>query len=200
MILRLFPSVVVLILASGAFGLAHAQDRPKEKATDSSGRSKWLAKADAPNAIPDEVALNILIRRTLMTVNDANLSGNYTVLRDLAAPSFQSANDQAKLSGIFAKLRDAKIDMAPIVYFDPRLVRQPQITKGGMLRLAGFMPTKPQQVNFDMLFQHVSDRWRLFGIAVNLTPVKSAAATPEAGGGSAAKGGEPSSKAKQKKK
>ena len=111
-------------------------------------------------------------------MNDANLSGNYTVLRDLAAPDFQTANDAKKLADIFSKLRSSKIDLAAIVYFDPKLVRQPELTKSGMLRLSGFMPTQPQQVNFDMIFQHVADRWRLFGIAVNTSPAKGSGATP----------------------
>ena len=162
-----------------------AQDKPKAAApppaskTDSKpAPAKSTKKASPAPTIPDGTALSILIRKMLLTLNDANLSGNYTVLRDLAAPSFQSANDPAKLTGIFAKLREAKIDMAPIVYFDPKLVRQPQINENGMLRLSGFLPTRPQQINFDLLFQHVADRWRLFGIAVNTSLAKAAAAQP----------------------
>jgi hypothetical protein len=100
------------------------------------------------------------------------------VLRDLAAPDFRTANDAKKLAEIFSKLRSSKIDLAAIIYFDPKLVRPPELTKSGMLRLSGFLPTQPQQVNFDMLFQHVTDRWRLFGIAVNTTLAKTGAATP----------------------
>jgi hypothetical protein len=35
-----------------------------------------------------------------------------------------------------------------------------------MLRLTGFFPTRPQQINFDLLFQNVAGQWRLFGISV----------------------------------
>jgi len=42
-----------------------------------------------------------LIRSTLLTLNDANRSGNYTVLRDLAAPDFQARNTAADLSQSF---------------------------------------------------------------------------------------------------
>ena len=35
-----------------------------------------------------------------------------------------------------------------------------------MLRLTGAFPTRPQQINFDLLFQHVGGQWRLFGISV----------------------------------
>ncbi|XUJ36695.1 hypothetical protein ACQ5SK_19580 [Bradyrhizobium japonicum] len=38
-----------------------------------------------------------LIRSTLLSLNDANRTGNYTVLRDLAAPDFQARNAAADL-------------------------------------------------------------------------------------------------------
>ena len=128
--------------------------------------------------MPDGLGISLLIRRTLLTLNDANLSGNYSVLRDLAAPSFLSANTAAKLGDIFANLRRRNLDLAPVMFFDPKLVREPQITEAGMLHLSGFIPTRPQQVNFDMMFEKISDRWRLFGIAVNASAPQGAAATP----------------------
>ena len=41
----------------------------------------------APVAVPAETVL-LLIRSTLISLNDALQTGNYTVLRDLGAPSF----------------------------------------------------------------------------------------------------------------
>lgn len=155
-----------------------AEQKPKTSPAPEKSGSQSAASAAAPaSQIPEGRALSILIRRTLLTLNDADLTGNYTVMRDLAAPGFQSANDPAKLAGIFTKLRADKIDLAPIMYFDPKLVRQPQITQNGMLRVSGFIPTRPQQVNFDILFQKVANRWRLFGIAVNTTPAQPEAAS-----------------------
>src|SRR5262245_26287516 len=43
-----------------------------------------------------------LVRSALLTLNDANRCGNYTVLRDLAAPDFQARNTAADLARIFA--------------------------------------------------------------------------------------------------
>jgi hypothetical protein len=183
---RALPELLVALIATlWVLGGAHAQDAakpppaaaPTDKAAEPAGRTQWLDKADASKGIPDEVALNILIRRTLLTVNDANLSGNYTVLRDLAAPSFQSKNDPKKLAEVFAKFRSSNIDLAPIVYFAPRLTRKPEL-KDGMLRLTGFMPTKPQQINFDMVFEQSGGRWRLDAIAVNAVPAQATAASP----------------------
>ncbi|HEX4414254.1 MAG TPA: hypothetical protein VH107_11540 [Lacipirellulaceae bacterium] len=117
--------------------------------------------------VPDGPGLNILIRRTILTINDAMLSDNYSVLRDLSAPGFQVGNSQAALAKIFADLKNRNIDLAPILMFDPKLVRPPEIDRDGMLHLSGILPTQPEQVNFDMLFQNVSDHWRMFGIALN---------------------------------
>ena len=52
-----------------------------------------------------------LIRSTLLTLNDANRSGNYTVLRDLAAPDFQARNTAADLAQIFTDLRRRNFDL-----------------------------------------------------------------------------------------
>ena len=45
-----------------------------------------------------------------------------------------------------------------------------------MLRLSGFFPSAPEQVNFDLAFQLVKDHWLLFGIALNTSPAATAAA------------------------
>jgi len=177
-------SAVGCLLMSGISAPSLAQGNAKKAPTAPKAGSQLGVQESAanPQVLPDTAALNILIRRTLLTLNDANLSGNYTVLRDLAAPSFQSANDPAKLAEIFANFRKNKIDMAPIVLFDPKLVREPALTKVGMLRLSGFMPTRPQQINFDMVFEKVEGRWRLFAIAANTSPAKAAAVAPNGAG------------------
>jgi len=51
------------------------------------------------------------VRSTLLTLNDANHSGNYTVLHDLAAPDFQAKNSAADLAQSFADLRRRNFDL-----------------------------------------------------------------------------------------
>jgi hypothetical protein len=49
----------------------------------------------------------------------------------------------------------------------------------GMLR--GYFPGQPVQINFEMLFQTVDDRWRLFGLAVQQSgPAVAAQSAPAA--------------------
>ena len=44
--------------------------------------------AAAPPTLPDQYKLNMLIRTTIIAVNQANKTGNYAVLRDLGSPNF----------------------------------------------------------------------------------------------------------------
>jgi hypothetical protein len=107
-----------------------------------------------------------LIRSTLLSLNDANRTGNYTVLRDLAAPDFQARNTAADLAQSFSDLRRRNFDLFSVALAAPQLSAAPAIDGNGMLRLTGAFPTRPLQINFDLLFQNVGGQWRLFGISV----------------------------------
>ena len=102
-----------------------------------------------------------LIRSTLLTLNDANRSGNYTVLRDLAAPDFQARNTTADLSQSFFDLRHRNFDLYGAALLAPQLTALPALDQRGFLHLAGYFPTRPQQIDFDLLFQDVGNQWRV---------------------------------------
>jgi len=130
-------------------------------------------------AVPDAYKMDMLIRTVLIALSQANLTGNYTVLRDLGSPSFQAVNSAAQLSDIFRELRQRRLDFSPILFFNPKLVRQPAIDESGRLRLTGFLDTRPERINFDMMFELVGSDWRLFGIAVQMQPAPAATAASE---------------------
>jgi hypothetical protein len=129
--------------------------------------------AAQPQAAP-QVAIEqvlYLIRSTLLTLNDANRSGNYTVLRDLAAPDFQAKNTAADLALAFADLRRRKFELFGAALLAPQLTAAPAIDAGGKLHLSGVFPTRPLQIKFDLVFEVSAGQWKLLGIAI---------ATPEA--------------------
>lgn len=144
---------------------------------------KQPAPAPAPQAsptlaIPQPEVLLVLIRLSLVALRDAVKTGNFTVLRDLGAPSFQAANTAAQLGIIFADLRNKNIDLSPIVVVTPEISEPPAITPENLLRLVGYFPTKPLQIKFLMLFQPVNGEWRLFGMSVDVAPPATAATEP----------------------
>jgi hypothetical protein len=125
----------------------------------------------APQTLPVTIEQALyLIRSTLLTLNDANRSGNYTVLRELAAPGFQAKNTAADLGQIFSDLRHRNFDLFSVALAAPQLSSPPALDANKMLRLTGYFPTVPLRINFDLLFQNVEGQWRLFGIAVATPP------------------------------
>jgi hypothetical protein len=123
-----------------------------------------------PKPTPAQIDRNgvlILIRSTLLALDQANKTGNYTVLRDLGSPAFQ-ANTAARLGEIFAAQRKDNIDLSGVAVIEPQLSMWPQIEANGMMRMVGFFPSVPTQVNFEMAFAPVERQWRLFGVSVSL--------------------------------
>jgi hypothetical protein len=146
-----------------------------------------MAQSDKPAAPPQQQQPQLpvsaeqalyLIRSTLLTLNDANRSGNYSVLRDLAAPEFQAKNTAADLALGFTDLRRRNFDLFSVALAAPQLSTPPYLDPNKMLRLTGFFPTRPLQINFDLTFQNVGNQWRPFGISVATpqAPAETAAA------------------------
>lgn len=123
------------------------------------------AAAQAPQ--PDETVARILTRSTLAALNHANLTGNYTVLRDLSAPTFAADYSAADLALAFADLRARGIDLAPVAVLDPVFTEPPAIVDGGLFRLRGYFPSRPLELRFELVFQSIDGRWRLSGLTVD---------------------------------
>jgi hypothetical protein len=151
----------------------------------SAGHAQTPPQAPKPAQI-DRNGVMILIRSTLLALDQANKTGNYTVLRDLGASGFQ-VNTAARLGEIFAKLRNDNLDLSGVAVIDPQLNLLPQIEANGLMHMAGFFPSVPTQVNFDLSFAPVSGQWRLFGISVSIGQSGPAAPEPPSPPAAAAK-------------
>src|SRR5262245_18160361 len=134
---------VVFLLQLGAglvLGAAAAQQSPPRQAVPPAPVATAPPVMIAPAAergvnLPDPFRLDMLIRSTLIALNQANGSGNYTVFRDLAASAFQGANSAADLSELFGTLRRRRIDLMPIIFVAPKPTQPPAIDERGHLRL-----------------------------------------------------------------
>lgn len=128
-------------------------------------------------ALIDRNGVLILIREALLALDQANKTGNYSVLRDLGSPAFQN-NNPARLAEIFAKERNDNVDLSGVAVIDPQLTLLPQIEPNGLLHMSGFFPSVPTQVNFDLAYAAVDGQWRLFGISVAFGRTEPAAPAP----------------------
>ena len=118
----------------------------------------------------------ILAKNTLIAVNQGNLTGNYTVLRDLSSPGFRERNSCADLAAIFENLRKQKIDLSPTVLIDPVLAR-PKLNDEGLLLLKGYFPSEPVRINFELMYlKSATGGWMIHGVSINTEPAGALAA------------------------
>jgi ribosomal protein L12E/L44/L45/RPP1/RPP2 len=140
--------------------------------------------AQAPQAKQElkmeTVQLVALIKSTIMALQHANQTGNYSVLRDLGTPVFRERFDLAQLTAIFSNLRSRSVNLSPVLFLAPNLTKQPELTEGNQLRIVGDFPTQPLKIQYEMLFLQIDGVWRIDGLAIDAVPQQSTAATPAA--------------------
>jgi hypothetical protein len=163
--LRLFMSAA---LVTAALALSANAAEPAPPAAPSPPNKTQPSQPKAPPvAMPDAEKIVVLIRTALLTLNDALETGNFTVLRDMGAPGFREANNAARLAVSFSNLMSQNIELSAVATIAPQLSEAPALDgQNNMLRLKGVFPGQPVQIRFDLLFQPVANRWRLFGISV----------------------------------
>jgi hypothetical protein len=137
-------------------------------------------------AMPDAEKIILLLRTTLLTLNDAIQTGNFTVLRDRGAPGFREGNSAALLSAAFADLSRRGIDLSAVSVIVPQLTEAPTLSPAdATLRLKGFFPGQPVRIDFEVHYQVVEGRWHVLRLSVQPTDVtvnaaKGAASAPPA--------------------
>jgi hypothetical protein len=73
------------------------------------------------------------------------------------------------------------VDLSAVSIIAPQLTEAPAFDQEkSMLHLKGYFPGQPVQINFEMLYQVVNGRWRLFGLSVQ--PGASTAPPPNVSG------------------
>ena len=160
-----------LLLAAGVIAAcpALAQQPPDKK-----GAAPPKASPDAPAqpqqggpsaTVPPPEVLLVLLRTSLLALDHANKVNNYGVLRALGAPELQKFSAE-QLGQLFAGLRSANIDLSPVAVITPQVLEPPAIMPDGLLRLVGFFPTQPLQIQFEIVFQPINGQWRIFGLTV----------------------------------
>jgi hypothetical protein len=120
----------------------------------------------AQPGVPDSLIINKLVWSAMAAVDQANQTGNYSVLREIGAPAFQASNSAAALAQIFAGLRSQNVDLSYTLALIPTLQFPAAIGQGGLLRIRGVFPLRPAAIGFDLLFQNVNGQWRIYGISV----------------------------------
>ena len=153
-VVRLAISLAVAAAFLGSAVTTEAQQPRKSPTVKKAPRAK-------KPPLPNRDTFIIMARTVMIAVHHANLTGNYSVLRELGSPDFQKRYSTAALSDRFSSFRKGRINLSPVALFVPRLTQPPKYVKPGIIVLSGFFPTKPQQIKFELYFQIVRGAWRL---------------------------------------
>jgi hypothetical protein len=174
----------IMLLTSAAPGEeektppAARQGSAKKSAQAGSAGERQVAEIPpAALAPPGPDLILVLVRTTLLTLNDALRSDNFTVLRDLAAPEFRAANTAGRLAQAFSDLARRGIDLTAVAILAPELAELPSLDKQkGVLRLKGYFGGKPVRIEFELVYRAEGGRWLLLGLSVQPVAVSADAA------------------------
>jgi hypothetical protein len=127
-----------------------------------------LMPAHAQDKIPSALLQEILIKASLLTLNDANVTGNYTVLHAKLAKPFRDRITPDKLKQAFKSFAEQKIDWDLIAAKTPVATGEAKIDNRGALILRGYFDTRPSRVNYELDFMISEREWKPIMLNVNL--------------------------------
>lgn len=120
--------------------------------------------------MPGPVAMEALIKATMLTLNDANVTGNYTVLHAKLSKPFRDQFGPDKLKEIFKTFVDQQIDYDIIAAHKPVASQEPKIDDRGALVLRGYFDTRPTRVTYELDFIPSDGEWKPIKLKVNVNP------------------------------
>lgn len=117
-------------------------------------------------ALPPSNLLEMMVRSVLIAVNQANFTGNYSVLHALGTREMQTKMKPEDLSKSFAILRKKGVDLTTVLSYPVRFSLPPAVGKDGILQLVGTIPSKPHQIDFSIVYFPVAGFWRIDALTV----------------------------------
>jgi hypothetical protein len=123
------------------------------------------------NKIPNALLQEILIKTTLLTFNDANLTGDYSVLHAKLSKTFRDKVTPDRLKQAFKIFADQKADIGLIAAMPPIASSEAKINVArGSLELRGYFATKPSRVTYELDFLPSEGQWKPALIDVRIRP------------------------------
>jgi hypothetical protein len=124
--------------------------------------------AFAQNKVPSERTLETLVKASLVSFDDAVLTGNFAVLHARLAKPLRDKYSPEELAKIFKTFAEQKAELYVVTTYKPTYDPPPSIDNEGKLLVKGVFPTEPSKVAFDLTFVQSEGAWRLIGINVTM--------------------------------
>lgn len=125
----------------------------------------FAACAQSPE-LPTRKVEEVMVKVALLTLNDANLTGNYNVLYAKMARQFRERYSSDTLKQAFKAFAGHHIDAIagmPIVQTEG-----PGINDTGVLSLRGYFDTTPSRLSYELDYAMSEGEWKLITIDVKV--------------------------------
>jgi len=132
------------------------------------GSLAMLGPALAQLKLPTKNFQEVLIKTTLLTFNDANVTGNYAVLHAKSAKPFRDQFPPERLKDVFKAFAENHIDFDIIAARAPLATQEAKINEDGALILQGYFDTTPSHVYYDLRYILSEGEWKPIKINVNV--------------------------------
>jgi len=117
--------------------------------------------------IPTGGVEEVLVKTSLLTLNDANLTGNYDVLHAKMAKAFRDKFDAEILKQAFKSFSGHHIDVIAAKPIVP--ISEAKINGDGELMLRGYFDATPSRLSYELEFAVSEGEWKLITINVEVT-------------------------------
>jgi hypothetical protein len=126
--------------------------------------------AEAQNKVPSDRVLEALVKSSLLSLNDANVTGNYAVLHAKLSKPFREQFPPEKLKATFREFQTRNADFDIIAAMPPAYDPRPAVDEDGKLVVKGSFPTEPSRLRFELEFIPSDGEWKLIRIYVKVDP------------------------------
>jgi hypothetical protein len=116
--------------------------------------------------LPTPLVEEVMVKTTLLTLNDANLTGNYDVMQAKMARPFREKFGADTLKQAFRTFSGKHIDIiaaTPLV-----TTREARIDSNGVLMLRGYFDTTPSSLSYALDYAISEGEWKLIAIDVKV--------------------------------
>jgi hypothetical protein len=116
--------------------------------------------ARADDKVPSAKDQEVLIKTSLLSLNDANMTGNYAVLHAKLSKPFREQFSPDRLKQSFKEFADKKIDWEAVVAMSPVPTKDPHIDGRGALVLRGYFDAGAKHVVYALDFIPSEGEWK----------------------------------------
>jgi hypothetical protein len=116
--------------------------------------------------VPPESELKSMTLSSLLAFNDGVQEKDFSDFYKELSALWQDQTTPEKLKELFNDFIEKEINIAPIKKLQPVFNKDATINSDGMLVIAGYYPTVPKRVVFELKYLKEKGDWRLAGINV----------------------------------